>query len=178
MALSSLADVLSALESRLNEGSEKLPDLSTEVLLERHADLKAEREAMPDTLPPQDRASVTNKVKRIEAELRTRSVDFIPLRQANQPVSLENMTEDELVEEFQRIQREYADATAGQKASMTVRLKAMKREVANRLGQATPEATDTITPDPAAEEPTVEELETVVATATEEPQTRSRRRRS
>lgn len=180
MALT-LEDVAQQLQSRLSATSEKLTDLSTEVLLERHAELKAERIAMPDTLPAQERASVTNKVKRIEGVLRERGIDFEPLPQANRPMALEDMTDDQLLEEFARIEREYDEATAGQKSSMTVRLKAMKIEVAKRLEALNvPPATDTVQPEPEAEGPTdaeLEEVEATTAVATEEQPTRSRRRR-
>jgi len=181
MALT-LEELAAELQSKLSTTSEKLTDLDSDTLLERHTNLVAERVAMPDTDDPQKRAAVTNKVKRIETVLRERGVEFTPLPQANRPMSLEDMTEQQLLEEFQRIQSEYNDATAGQKSSMTVRLKAMKKEVAKRLGQSEeiPEATDTVQPDTEAEGPTDEELETVeatTATATEEKPAGNRRRR-
>lgn len=183
MALT-LQEVAEQLQARLNESSgENLADLSTEVLVERHSELKTERLAMPETASPQDKAAATNKVKRIEAILTERGVEFVPMPQANRPLSLDDMTEQELVDEFARIEREYPNAPAGQKSSMTTRLKAMKIEVAKRLEQLNiAPATDTVQPEPEAEGPTDAELVEVAATATVEEQpeqpTRSRRRRS
>jgi len=181
MALS-LQEMASQLQARLEPKSEKLSDLSNEVLMERHTTLKAEREAMPDTDDPQKRAAVTNKVKRIEGVLRERGVDFEPLAQANQPLALTAMTDEQISEEFAELQVEYANpsTTAGRRSGITVRYKAMFKEVTDRQAARTPEATDTVVPDTEAEAPTDAELVEVAATATavEEPPTRSRRRRS
>jgi hypothetical protein len=171
------------LEAKFKPEGEKLAELDSDTLLERHAELKAERLAMPDTRPAQERASVTNKVKRIEGVLRERGVDFVPLPQANRPMPVEEMTDDQLLGEFARIQQDYDTASPGQKSSMTVTLKKMKIEVGRRLEQLSiAPATDTVQPDPEAEGPMDAELveveaTTATATATEEAPKPSRRRR-
>ena len=138
---------------------------------------------MADTLPAADRAGVTNKVKRIEAELRTRNVEFEALPQANQPMAVAEMQDEPLVTELRQIADDYPTATAGKKSSMTTRRKTLLVEVNARIEarsksvEPAQESDLVVTPatEPSRRELAATEAEATTATATRK---RTSRRRS
>jgi hypothetical protein len=189
MDLQALINEAQALEAV----TEKLQDQPTEMLQERHEALKAERLAMPDSEKPEIKAGVTNKVKRIETILRERGVDFEPLPQANQPVALGDLDDDELIAEYGRLKelKEEAkrdNASSGVKGSITIRMNNIITEAKVRQAKRNeeleqPASEEEGTEVPETEEPTDAELAEVQATEevqveeTSEQQGRSRRRR-
>jgi hypothetical protein len=186
MSLSALMQASAELEA-LGKANQKvkLTDMSGDELLSQHDTLKAERIAMSDDLPAQERAALTNRVKRIEGELRSRGIEFDALPQANQPRAIAEMEDEELVAEYKQIFADYDAATPGKKSSYTTRLKAIKAEVGKRLEAATQEVepaeetaevTDEVNTEEVTEEPAVEvPAEAATATATKRT---TRRRRS
>lgn len=177
--MSTLLSIVQA-GSTLGSKSEKLTDLSDETLLQRQFDLRAERMGMNDSTDSNVRASLTNRVKRLEKELRTRGLDFEPLPQANRPMALADMSDEELEQEFFRLQEEYPTLTStGLMSRNTTRRKQIYAEAQERISKQVEEPVEAPVIEPEPEPtPTDEELVAVTADTETKPKATSRRRRS
>jgi hypothetical protein len=127
--------ILTEIDTLSTPKSEKISDLPTETLLSRHEELVAERDAMPDSTPREQKAGVTNRVKHIESVLRDRNVEFTPMPLANKPQAIDTLSDDALVVEAQSLieRRNDTNSTSGQKSAAVRRLKLIKTEVEGRM---------------------------------------------